>query len=217
MSSARETFDKVADKNAPPDTPPQKFKPLWHDTDAARNFGQDLIKQLRKQFPDVQDALWLVKNGAALDATSSMNGETPLHGALRNGFREMITEMVKRGAPVNAEAKNGHTPLSLAAKSSDTESMKLLLEAGAQPTENALVRSISSRNIENIKLLLDAGQPAREYMLAYVQGSDARDVHDLLQKDLTERKKNDLHRATTTVRDLTVRRPVQLKPPQNKP
>jgi len=216
MSSPRETFDKAADKNAPPDTPPQKFKPLWHDTDIARNFGQDLIKQLRKQFPDVQDAMWLVKNGAALDATSTMNGETPLHGALRNGFRDMISEMVKRGAPVNAEAKNGHTPLSLAAKSGDTESLKLLLDAGALPTENALVRSISSLKIENVQMLLDAGQPAREYMLAYVQGSDARDVRDLLQKDLLDRKKNDLHRATTTVRDLTVNKPMRLKPPQPK-
>ena len=217
MSSPRETFDKAADKNAKPDIPPQKFKPLWHDTEVARNFGQDLIKQLRKQFPDVKDTLWLVKNGAALDATSSLNGETPLHGALRNGFRDVITAMVQHGAPVNAEAKNGHTPLSLAAKSGDTESIKLLLDAGALPNENALVRCISGRNIENIQLLLDAGQPAREYMLAYVQGADARDVHDLLQKDLIDRKKNDLHRATTTVRDMTVSRPVRLKPPQNKP
>jgi hypothetical protein len=217
MSSPREIFDKAADKNATPGTPPQKFKPLWHDTDVARNFGQDLIKQLRKQFPNVQDAMWLVKNGAALDATSSMNGETPLHGALRNGFREMIAEMVKHGAPVNAEAKNGHTPLSLAAKNNDTESIKLLLDAGALPNENALVRCISSRNIENIKLLLDAGQPAREYMLAYVESADAREVRDLLQKDLIDRKKNDLHRATTTVRDMTVSKPVRLKPPQNKP
>jgi ankyrin repeat protein len=129
----------------------------------------------------------------------------------------MIAEMVKHGAPVNAEAKNGHTPLSLAAKSNDTESIKLLLDAGALPNENALVRCISSRNIENIKLLLDAGQPAREYMLAYVESADAREVRDLLQKDLIDRKKNDLHRATTTVRDMTVSKPVRLKPPQNKP
>src|SRR5690606_33607465 len=107
MSLPRKTFNETA----PAAQHAQKYAASWQDTDLARNFGQDLIKQLRKQFPDPQDAMWLVKNGAALDATSALNGDTPLHSALRNGFKDMAVEMIKRGAPVNALTKGSRAPL----------------------------------------------------------------------------------------------------------
>lgn len=218
MPAPHKTFNTHAAPSAP-DITAQKYAPTWHKTDQAHNFGQDLIKQLRRQFPDVQDALWLIKNGAALDETSALNGDTPLHSALRNGFNDMIAEMVKRGAPVNAQTKMGQTPLDMAAKKSDLEIINLLLDAGAIPTENALVQAIAGRRMENIQCLITAGVEVRGYMLDFVPRANDAALHDLLADALARQKAAAIENATVTSRDVKVRKPLNIKhgatPPKN--
>ena len=220
MPAPRKTFNQAAPKDAP-QIPAQKYAPTWPDIDRARNFGQDLIKQLRKQSPNVQDALWLIKNGAALDETSALNGDTPLHSALRNGFNDMITEMVKRGAPLNVQTKMGQTPLDMAAKKSDIAIVSLLLDAGAAPTENALVQAIAGRRKDNIERLIDAGVPVRSYMLDFVARRDDTQLHDLLADTLAKQKADAIEQATVTSRDVSVRKPLKIKsgnkPPPYRP
>lgn len=213
MSLPRKTFNETASAA----TPAQKYAPAWQDSDLARNFGQDLIKQLRKQFPDPQDAMWLVKNGAALDATSALNGDTPLHSALRNGFKDMAIEMIKRGAPVNAATKGGQTPLDMAARRTDTDILAALLTAGALPTENALVQAIAGRRLENVEKLVAAGVEIRPYMLDFVKGSGDTPLHDFLAQEMADQKETARRNATTVTRDLKIMKPVTFKPADKKP
>lgn len=221
MPAPRKTFNHAAPDvpKVDKDKPVRKYPPLWQKTDLARNFGQDLIRQLRKQFPDVQDALWLVKNGAALDETSALNGDTPLHCALHNGFNDLIIEMIKRGAPVNAQTKSGRSPLDMAAKKSSLEIVNLMLEAGAAPTENALIQAIAGRRMDNISRLIDAGAEVRSYMLDFVPRTNDAKLHDFLADTLAQQKAAVITNATVTSRDVSVRRPLHLKrgdtPPRN--
>lgn len=220
MSAPRKTFQAKAAPSTP-DQPTQKYAPTWQKNDIARNFGQDLIKQLRKQFPDVQDAMWLVKNGAALDETSTLNGDTPLHSALRNGFNDMIVEMIKRGAPVNAQTKAGQTPLDMAARKSGIEIVSLMLDAGAAPTENALVQAIAGRRMENIERMIEAGVEVRGYMLDFVPKNGEAKLHHFLADTLAKQKAAAIESATVTSRDVQIRRPLNLKhgakPPKHAP
>lgn len=213
MSLPRKTFNETASAA----TPAQKYAPTWHDTDLARNFGQDLIKQLRKQSPDVQDAMWLVKNGAALDAASALNGDTPLHSALRNGFKHMIIEMINRGAPVNTPNKGGQTPLDMAARRMDAEILTHLLDAGATPTENALVQAIAGRRMENIETIVATGVEIRPYMLDFLKSGADTSLHDFLAQEMEAQQEAARRNATTVTRNLTVMKPVTLKPADKKP
>ena len=221
MSAPRKTFNEAARRGDAPAAPVQKYAQTWHDIDRAHNFGQDLIKQLRKQFPDVQDAMWLVKNGAALDETSALNGDTPLHSALRNGFDALTTEMIQRGAPVNAQNKMGLTPLDMAAKKSDITIVNLLLDAGAAPTENALVQAIAGRRMDNIERMIEAGTEVRRYMLDFVPRTSDAKLHDLLAETLAKQKAAAIKNATITSRDVILRKPLKIKhgqkPPKNAP
>jgi|GEM_PF-1605439 len=221
MSAPRKTFDAKAPPAAPDQPALQKYAPAWQKTDVAQNLGQDLVKQLRKQFPDVQDALWLVKNGAALDETSALNGDTPLHSALRNGFDGLIVEMIKRGAPLNAQTKAGQTPLDMAARQSGIEIVSLMLDAGAAPTENALVQAIAGRRMENIERLIEAGVAVRNYMLDFVPRTGDAGLHGFLADALAKQKTAAIESATVTSRDVKVRRPLNLKhgpkPPKHTP
>jgi hypothetical protein len=212
MSAPRKTFNAKTTPAAPDRPAPRKYAPAWPKTETARQHGQALIKQLRKQFPDVQDAFWLLRNGAALDETSALNGDTPLHGALRNGFDDMIVEMIKRGAPLDVQTKMGQTPLDMAARKSKVEIVSLMLDAGAAPTENALVQAIAGRRMDNIARLIEAGVEVRGYMLDFVPRETDAKLHDVLADALARQKAAVVENAVVTSRDVPVRRPLHLKP-----
>ncbi len=65
----------------------------------------------------------------------SFGNLTPLMAAAPYGSRELIRELLKAGAEVNAKDSRGMTPLMLAVASEtqDIEVVKLLLDAGADP------------------------------------------------------------------------------------
>ena len=65
------------------------------------------------------------------DAQKKLNRE--LFAAARSGKADLIENLVKEGADVNAPTSQGTTPLVVAAKLGRTDAVKALLESGADP------------------------------------------------------------------------------------
>lgn len=81
-------------------------------------------------------ALLLIESGAKLDTKTgisavSADAITPLHRATCRP--PILKAMLQRGAKVNVKSAVGYTPLHWAVQDGDVESVKLLLDAGADP------------------------------------------------------------------------------------
>jgi ankyrin repeat protein len=77
----------------------------------------------------------LLSKGANVDETDTSGpvaGYTCLMMAAGNNKPELVKFLVKNGANVNAKAKDGATPLSMAIRENDTAMVKLLKDLGAK-------------------------------------------------------------------------------------
>ena len=96
----------------------------------ARN-GQDesalMMAALKGNLP-------LVKTLIARNADVNKPGWAPLHYASTNGHIEVIRVLLEHHAYIDAESPNGTTPLMMAAHYGTAAAVKVLLEAGADPT-----------------------------------------------------------------------------------
>ncbi|MBL8390671.1 MAG: ankyrin repeat domain-containing protein [Candidatus Accumulibacter sp.] len=72
---------------------------------------------------------WLLERGAPLDRQG--NQWSALHYAVFNGHGKVASDLMARGANINARAPNGATPLMMAAREGRLELARELLEAGA--------------------------------------------------------------------------------------
>jgi len=70
----------------------------------------------------------------AKDADVNKTGWAPLHYAATNGHVAVMQLLLDENAYIDAESPNKTTPLMMAASYGSTEAVKLLLEAGADPT-----------------------------------------------------------------------------------
>ena len=76
----------------------------------------------------------LVKKLIARDADVNKTGWAPLHYAATAGNLEIMQILLDENAYIDAESPNKSTPLMVAAQYGSTQAVKLLLEAGADPT-----------------------------------------------------------------------------------
>lgn len=72
----------------------------------------------------------LIERGADVNKP----GWAPLHYAATNGHLEIMDLLLENHAYIDAESPNGTTPLMMAALYGTTPAVKLLLDAGADPT-----------------------------------------------------------------------------------
>jgi len=86
-----------------------------------------MIACLRGQ---AQIARKLIARGADVNKT----GWTPLHYAATNGHVDIMQMLLDENAYIDAESPNGTTPLMMAAMYGSPAAVKLLLDAGADPT-----------------------------------------------------------------------------------
>jgi len=211
MSALKKPFDDNAAR--------QPRAQTWQNTDVARNFGQNLLQGLQKQFPDVADLTWLVRNGAALDARNN-RGETPLHLALRNGFHDLVQEMIARGAPVNAANDAGNTPLIVAA-TGRPDTLQNMIDAGAELTRHnkggnsALVCATAANKIDNVKILLAHGAPPEKAASDMAARLHRNDILRLLQEAQQAEHDALVRQATVADHPIVLMRPVRYRPPQS--
>ncbi len=60
------------------------------------------------------------------------SGQTPLHLAVRAGYRDIVELLIAKGADVNAKNKAGRTALRIAINQSHPEIAELLRKHGAK-------------------------------------------------------------------------------------
>ena len=80
--------------------------------------------------------------------------------ALEKNQFAVAHELIRRGADVNLRSKMNHTPLSLAARRNDTESVRLIMQHVGRIDEaekQTLMWPIAHRNIEMLRVMLDSG------------------------------------------------------------
>lgn len=154
MSAPRQTFNQSGAR-----VPAQE----------AQHYGRDLLDGLRKQMPDMDDILWLIKNGAALDIQDA-RGDTALHLAIRMQRADVVQEMLSRTADVNTPNKAGNTPVILAA-TGGSEILRAVITAGTDVKHlnnggnDALTCAVAAGKSANVRLLLDAGAEVKQKLL----------------------------------------------------
>jgi ankyrin repeat protein len=93
------------------------------------------------------------------DADVNKSGWTPLHYAASGGHVPVIAHLLEHGAYIDAESPNGTTPLMMAAMYGSPESVKSLIQAGADPTLknqqglSALDFAVRARRTNSIELM----------------------------------------------------------------
>ena len=69
----------------------------------------------------------LLDHGADVNIAGA-DGNSPLHGAVSNGFFDIAKRLVEKGSDVNLQNKEGRTPLFLGVKNKHEQLIKLLIE-----------------------------------------------------------------------------------------
>ncbi|MFF2714100.1 ankyrin repeat domain-containing protein [Paenarthrobacter sp. NPDC058040] len=92
------------------------------------------------------------------------DGWSALHAAASRNYAEIIRVLLDAGCPVDVMDDSGFTPLLNAAGPGKTETISLLLAAGADPNvreyrllQTPLLRAADYGNVEVAQLLIDAG------------------------------------------------------------
>ncbi len=98
----------------------------------------------------------LSKEEADVNLKTPGDERTPLMGAARRGYLDVMKALIALGANVNAKAA-GHTALTVAAEKGNAEVVRLLLDKGADVTARAngrtaleITRTKGRKNIEEI-------------------------------------------------------------------
>ncbi|CAM9244493.1 unnamed protein product, partial [Sphacelaria rigidula] len=75
----------------------------------------------------------LLDYGASVSARDRIDQATPLHAAAEAGHAEVVVELIRHGADVEARAVSGQTPLRWALSLGQVETTAVLLQLGADP------------------------------------------------------------------------------------
>lgn len=69
----------------------------------------------------------------------TQTGLTALHLAAKEGFVDIVEELISRGAHIDAPTRKGNTPLHISSLAGHLEVVRLLLDAGANVNAQSLV------------------------------------------------------------------------------
>ena len=112
----------------------------------------------------IQNQLELAQALIERGADINRKGWTPLHYAATRGHRDMMRLLLDHDAYIDSESDNGTTPLMMAAYYAPPLAVKLLLEAGADPT------LVNQGNASALDLALSADhQQSAFYIRAFTE------------------------------------------------
>ena len=115
------------------------------------------LKAIRENnIPEVQRLLRL---GVPVDFLGLDQGRTPLHYAIENGQLEIVKELLKHDANVNATDTKDFTPLQIAATKNNQETIELLINKGANFSngQSPIGFALNFRQFQNVILLMKYG------------------------------------------------------------
>ena len=104
---------------------------------------------------DAATAQLLLDNNAAVNAKTKYWQQTPLHIAAEKGNNSIILALLAKEADIDAQDKEGHTPLYAAADAGHKDAVHALLNAGAN-AQDALYRAAKQGAINVLKELINA-------------------------------------------------------------
>jgi len=103
----------------------------WPQTNAeVRNVADESALMLAALKGELTLCQLLIKKGADVNKP----GWAPLHYAATNGHLDVMNLLLEENAYIDAASPNGSTPLMMAAHYGSASAVKLLLEAGADPS-----------------------------------------------------------------------------------
>ena len=115
---------------------------------------------------DVDGVLSAIKQGADVNCIANADKYTPLHIACREGFLEIVRELVVHGANIRAQDALGLTPLHVSAELGQVDAVMFLLERGSSVTDvdleglTAMHYACLKGHIEVAEVLVEAGADA---------------------------------------------------------
>jgi ankyrin repeat protein len=105
----------------------------------------------------------LLKAGADVNARNHILGDTALLAASANGHLEVMKELLRHGADVDAKDRAGMTSLMRAASVGHVDVLKALLAAGADVNagsnggDTPLMYAVMSGSVDAVRVILNAG------------------------------------------------------------
>ncbi len=120
----------------------------------------------------VEEVKLLLDAGLDVNAAESEKGQNALMWAAAEGHPDVVELLIQRGADVNAATKGGFTALAFATMKNDSASVRLLIKAGADPS-NALPDKDKTK-----MLLLAAAYDSTQAALALLDGGANPNVAD---------------------------------------
>ncbi len=81
----------------------------------------------------------------------------PLQQAVMEGRTNLIRDLIATGAPINGIGPAGGTPLTTAIRSGQLEALRMLLDAGATPTDEAVKMAMRYRQWDALTALVGHG------------------------------------------------------------
>jgi ankyrin repeat protein len=138
------------------------------NVNAQKKEGTALQLAIQSNDMDTARAL-LADDSIEIDARGGKHGATALHLALEKGNEEMVQELLRKGASINAEGSDFYKPLTAAIISHDEKLIRLVLDAGADINghrgglyESALNIAVSAGLKNVVNILLDLGMDVNE-------------------------------------------------------
>ena len=105
----------------------------------------------------------LLAHGAEVDAAEAWRGQTALMWAAGEGNVDVARTLIAAGANVTAKSKSGFTPLLFAVRNAQIETMRLLLDHGANANDLAPDDATSALNVAVVNAFYEAASVLLDY------------------------------------------------------